>query len=445
MVLVGVLKTFKPFTFTRGKLFVPLLVFAIAGALKELLADESRTVRLRKNAYDMSRDMIWTKVAANYCDIYSRSRESYRRITGFAPLKKKYTGFPSLPDVNLNHLQNLTDSTGILQHATYNIPNRKEGYTTDDNARALLVAILNRSVFNNESAINLINIYLSFILHAFNEETGLSRNFMSYDRTWLEEIGSEESNANVLFVSGYLIKNPPSDACLGVAKTLFDRIINNTLSFTSPRAFALILMGCIFYLERFSGAREVRKVCRTFSERLSELYKRNSDERWKWFEPLAAYNNGRLPQALLMAGKFFKNKEYITQGLESLNWLYDVQYDREDKHMSLIGNNGWLVKGKQKAKYDQQPVEIPGLIDACYQAFQVTRDKEWITRLGIIFSWFLGNNDRNEHLYNYTTGGCFDGLSSSVAANQNQGAESTISWLLSLHRMVWIRQDLQIK
>jgi hypothetical protein len=332
-----------------------------------------------------------------------------------------------------------------LQHATYNIPNRKEGYTTDDNARALLVAILNRNVFNNESAINLINIYLSFILHAFNEETGLSRNFMSYDRTWLEEIGSEESNANVIFVSGYLIKNPPSDACLGVAKTLFDRIINNTLSFTSPRSFALILMGCIFYLERFSGAREVRKVCRTFSERLSELYKRNSDERWKWFEPLATYNNGRLPQALLMAGKFFKNKEYVTQGLKSLNWLYEVQYDREDKHISLIGNNGWLVKGKQKAKYDQQPVEIPGLIDACYQAFQVTRDKEWITRLGIIFSWFLGNNDRNEHLYNYTTGGCFDGLSSSAAANQNQGAESTISWLLSLHRMVWIRQDLQIK
>src|SRR5207253_2383715 len=155
-------------------------------------------------------------------------------------------------------------------------------------------------------------------------------------------------------------------------------------------------------------------------------------------------NNGRLPQALMAAGRFFKNKEYTFQGLECLGWLYDVQYDKENKHMSLIGNSGWLVKGKEKAKYDQQPVEIPALIDACYQAYQITHDKEWISKIGIIFSWFLGNNDRHEHLYDYITGGCFDGLSSSVT-NQNQGAESTIAWLLSLHRMERIRQDLQIK
>jgi glycosyltransferase involved in cell wall biosynthesis len=417
---------------------------AIAGALKSLLGDESRRVRLRKNAYNMTRSMIWTKVASNYCDVYTSSIEGYQKVSSLTLIKKKLTGFPALPDVNLNHLLNLTDSTGILQHATYNIPNRNEGYTTDDNARALLVSILNRNIFNDPQSVNLLNLYLSFILHAFNEETGLFRNFMAYDRTWLEESGSEESNANVVFVTGYVIKNPPFDHSLGIAKMIFDRVINNTLLFQSPRAFALILMGCIFYLDRFSGAREVRKVCRTFAEKLSELYKENSTEKWKWFEPIATYNNGRLPQALLMAGKFLKNKEYIFQGLECLNWLYDVQYDKENKHISLIGNNGWLVKGKEKAKYDQQPVEIPALIDACYQAYQITHDKQWITKLGILFSWFLGNNDRHEHLYDYITGGCFDGLSSSVT-NKNQGAESTIAWLLSLHRMERIRQDLQIK
>lgn len=417
---------------------------SIAGALKGLLGDETRRIRLRKNAYDISRNMVWGKVAQNYFDIYDRSREGYQRYNALTLAKKKIRGFPSLPDINLNHLLNLTDSTGILQHATYNIPNRKEGYTTDDNARALLVAILNRNMFQDHASINLINIYLSFILHAFNEETGLFRNFMNYDRTWTETTGSEECNANVLFVLGYLIKNPPFDPCLGIAKTLFDKVINNTMVFKSPRAFALILMGCIFYLDRFSGAREVRRFCRNFAERLSELYKENADESWKWVEPIATYSNGRLPQALLAAGKFFKNKEYIFQGLECLNWLYDVQYDRDNKHISLIGNNGWLVKGKEKTKYDQQPVEIPALIDACYQSFQITHDKEWITKISVIFSWFLGNNDRHEHLYDYITGGCFDGLSSSVT-NQNQGAESTISWLLSLHRMIRIRQDLQIK
>ncbi|MCX7877757.1 MAG: glycosyl transferase family 1, partial [Ignavibacteria bacterium] len=400
--------------------------------------------RMRKNAYVASRYMIWNSVASSYMELYKRTIEEYRRHSLVIAVKDRFIASHSLPDVNLNHLLTLTDSTGVLQFAKYNIPDRSEGYTTDDNSRALLLALLNKKILNGPESDKLINTYLSFILHAYNPKTGLFRNFMNYERKWLEDQGSEECNANVLFVLGYLIKNAPSDPILAVAKNLFDNTIEKSLNFTSPRAFALILMGCILYLDKFSGAMEIKNICKTLSERLVKLYKENSDQKWKWFENVVTYNNGRLPQSLLMAGSFLKNKSYISIGLESLEWLFKIQYDKKNNLISLIGNNGWLTKGGNKAKYDQQPVEIPALIDACWQAYKITNNRQWALRTGLIFSWFLGNNDRHLSLYDYTTGGCFDGLTASVT-NQNQGAESTIAWLLSLHRMISINRNLQIK
>ena len=145
-----------------------------------------------------------------------------------------------------------------------------------------------------------------------------------------------------------------------------------------------------------------------------------------------------------MGGIYFKNSNYLYNGLESLNWMYDIINDKEKNYISLIGNDGWYFKGKEKAKFDQQPVEVASIIDACYQAYLISEDMEWINKIGVTFSWFLGNNDRQEPLYDFTTGGCFDGLTSAIT-NQNQGAESTISWLTSLHRMYRIRQELQVE
>ena len=417
---------------------------SIAEAVITLLSDETKRNRYRKNAYDSSREMVWSNVAAKYHALYKKAIEGYSKFTELIPVKDRYTSFPSLPEINLGHLITLTDSTGVIQFSKYNIPNRSEGYTTDDNARALLVAFLSKIILNTAVSDKLINTYLAFILHAYNEKTGLFRNFMTYDRKWLEKSGSEECNANVLYVLGYLIKNSFSDSLTGIAKTLFDNVIPKTVGFTSPRAFALISMGCIFYLNRFSGAREVKKICKDFCEKLHSLYLQHSDDNWKWFEDIVTYNNGRLPQSMIMAGRFFKNDEYISAGIESLQWLYDIQYDREKKMISLIGNKGWYPRSGVKARYDQQPVEIPALIDACWQAYIITKSKDWISKIGIIFSWFLGNNDRHNSLYDYTTGGCYDGLSVSVT-NQNQGAESTICWLISLLRMIRIREELQIK
>ncbi|MDQ3194283.1 MAG: glycosyl transferase family 1, partial [Bacteroidota bacterium] len=350
---------------------------------------------------------------------------------------------PSLPDINLIHFKNLTDSTGIFQHATFSIPNPQEGYCTDDNVRALLVSTMYKMNFNDDSIDWYINKYMTFVYHSFNKDNGLFRNFMSYDRKWLDEVGSEDCNGRVIFVLGYLIKNTQSHSVLGLVKNLFDQTIKNMFHFKSPRALSYIIIGCIFYLNKFSGAREIKKILKGLSARLNELYINTRTDDWRWYETRLTYVNARLPQSLLMAGQFLDNKEFIITGLESLEWLYKNLYDEEGKYLSLVGNDGWFIKGGIKAKYDQQPVEIPPLIDACYQAYLVTNDDKWIKNLSTSFTWFLGNNDRQELLVDFTSGGCYDGLTSKKV-NENQGAESTLSWLTSLHRMIIISHQLQI-
>ncbi|MEO8664405.1 MAG: glycosyltransferase family 4 protein [Ignavibacteria bacterium] len=412
-------------------------------ALSILVNDENLRNRLRKNAYDAGREMIWSSVGKKYIEIFQQAAEEFKS-TAILPVPSTLNNvLPSLPDINLIHLKNLTDSTGIFQHATYSIPNRDEGYCTDDNVRALLVAIMHKMNFNDENIDWYINKYMTFVYHSFNREKGLFRNFMSYERKWLDEVGSEDSNGRVMFVLGYLVKNTQSLSILGLVKNLFDQSIKNMFHFKSPRAVAYIIIGCIFYLNKFSGAREIKKILKGLSARLTELYINSRTDDWRWYENRVTYVNARLPQALLMAGQYLNNKELTATGLESLEWLYKNLYDEDGKYLSLIGNDGWYNKDGVKAKYDQQPVEIPALIDACYQAYLITQDDKWIKNIGTSFSWFLGNNDRQELLVDFMSGGCYDGLTIKNV-NENQGAESTLSWLMSLHRMVIISHQLQI-
>lgn len=428
----------------RGILYEPHDTASLASAIKELLNDENKRNKLRRNAYEEGRKMIWKEIADKYYKIFRKAADEYTMNSKSIMPSQKYRFIPSLPDVNLTHLTNLTDTTGLIQHSIFSIPNRNEGYCIDDNARALLVIIMNKYLFQDPAADNLMNIYLSFIHYAYNEETGLFRNFMSYDRKWMEESGSEDSNGRTIFVLGYFIKNTANYSHLALCKMLFDSTIKNMEKFTALRSISHIIMGCIFYLQRFSGAREVKRICKKFLEKLNDSYIKNSGPEWKWFEDFLTYDNARLPQALIMGGSFFKNSTYLYHGIEALNWYIDNITDSNKNHMSLVGNDGWFFKGKEKAKYDQQPLEIVSIIDACYQAYLVTDEKEWISKIGITFSWFLGNNDRQEPMYDFTTGGCFDGLTS-AQTNQNQGAESTISWLTALHRMYRIRQELQVE
>ncbi len=412
-------------------------------ALSYLIADENKRNELRKNAYAAGREITWPKIGKKYLDIFNIAVEEFKRTDKLLVLPADDKNIPALPEVNFNHLKNFTDSTGIFQHATYSIPNRNEGYCTDDNARALLIAVMNKYAQSDDSLDKEIATYVTFLHHSFNPENGLFRNFMSYERKWLEDAGSEDCNGRIIFVLGYIIKNTVSNSMLTLAKSLFDRSIKHMRAFISPRAMAYISMGCVSYLNRFAGAIDIKMINKTLCDKLLDFYTRASTEDWHWFEEHLTYDNARLSQARLISGQFTNNTAYTEAGLESLNWLYNSLYDTEKNCLSIVGNNGWFPKDGTKAKYDQQPIEIPAMIDACYAAYTITGDNIWIDRLGIAFSWFLGNNDRQEPLCDLTTGACFDGLNSAMI-NQNQGAESTISWLHSLLKMMRIRQELKI-
>lgn len=416
---------------------------SMGAAITDLLLDENKRNRLRKNAYDAGRHLTWENVGKLYTEIFHKAAEDFKTPKSFPVTSTLNNILPSLPDINLTHLKNMTDSTGIFQHATYCIPNPNHGYCTDDNVRALLVSVMHKIYFNDDSIDPYINRYLQFVYYSYNQEKGLFRNFMSYERKWLDDEGSEDCNGRVIFVFGYLIKNIKSESILGLVKNLFDVTIKNMLQFKSPRAIAYIILGCVSYLDKFSGASEIKKILNKLTHRLFEYYVNTKSEDWCWFENSLTYANARLSQALIVSGKCLNKKEYLSSGLESLEWLYDNLYDKDKKFLSLIGNEGWFVKGEPKSKFDQQPVEIPGLIEACYEAYLATNDNMWISNTGTAFSWFLGNNDRQEPMIDFSTGGCYDGLTL-TKVNDNQGAESTLSWLSSLYKMIDISQKLHI-
>jgi hypothetical protein len=226
---------------------------------------------------------------------------------------------------------------------------------------------MNNNLFHDTSPGSLLSTYLSFIYHAYNKDEGLFMNFMSYERKWLEKTGSEDSNGRTIFVLGYMIKNSTNDSHLALCKMLFDSTIKNMEKFTYLRSISHIIMGCIFYLQKFSGARDVKRICKKLLERLNQSYTDNSTDSWKWYEGFLTYDNARLPQAMLMGGIYFRNSAYIQNGMETLQWMFDVIYVKEKNYISLIGNDGWLFNNKQKSKFYQQPIEIHSIIDACFQ------------------------------------------------------------------------------
>ncbi len=415
---------------------------ALAKILVDLLQDENKRNKLRKNAYDAGRELTWSKTAKKYAAVFFKSIDEFKG-TPYTETTTKSRILPALPEVNFTHLWNLTDDTGILQHATYSIPNPREGYCADDNARALLVTVMDKLMFNDAKVDPYINVYMRFVYNSYNKDIGLFRNFMSYDRKWLDEVGSEDCNGRVIFVLGYIIKNMDANSIVGLTKSMFDESIQNMQDFKSPRTLSYLIMGCIFYLTKFSGALDIKKICTKLIQRLYESYLISKKDDWLWYEDYLTYLNGRLPHAMLTAGELLNNKKFIDVGLESLTWLYAQLSDNGNKYISLIGNDGWYTRGGKKAKYDQQPIEIPSLIDACHKAYQLTKDTVWIDRISMTFSWYLGNNERQEPMCDFSNGGCFDGLNSTMI-NQNQGAESTISWLLALLRMIKIDQELKM-
>jgi glycosyltransferase involved in cell wall biosynthesis len=415
---------------------------AIVQKTIELLDTPAIRHAMRKRAYLFAREMIWKRVAQGYMESFTRVRSDRMetpRVQVAARMIPK--SLDELPELKLNHLNRMTDDTGMLQHSIFTIPNRGEGYTTDDNARALIFAVLLEQHGKDDlPSVNSTSLYLSFLEHAFNSEKGRFRNFLRYDRRWNEPVGSEDSHGRALWGLGTVLGRSQDLGCRGAAGRLFEFSLPAALEFSSPRAWAYTLLGIQEYLTSYPGDRDAQKIREALSRRLLDMYESIRRPDWKWFENVLAYGNARLPQALLLAGTACSDDRMISIGLESLDWLSKTQHCEMNRHFVPIGSQGFYRQGGEKARFDQQPIEAAGAVSACLQAYRVTGDTRWRAEAWTAFKWFLGDNDLQLPLYDPATGGCRDGLHPD-RANENQGAESTLSFLMALLEMQSLQES----
>jgi hypothetical protein len=408
---------------------------AMAEAIGGLLDNETQRQTMRKRAYMFTRNMVWKQVAKSYLSLFEEVRQEVsagrKRI-----VRHSADGIAlrhAVPDLKLGHLRTLTDDTGILQHAKYTVPNRDHGYCTDDNGRALAFVVQAYRVSASPQLIDLAENYLGFLQYAFNGETRRFRTFLAYDRRWLDELGSEDSHARALWGLGCCAALAPVEGLRAAAIELFQRAVKATLHFEAPRAWAESLIGIQAYLDRYAGDSEARRIRAELAGKLFDVFQQNATDSWVWLENIVTYNNGRLPHALLLAGPALQRPEMTEMGLKSLDWLLQIQ-TRADGIVVPVGNEGWYERGGTTASFDQQPIEAHALLEACIAAHQVTGDDRWVKSARRCFNWFLGKNEVGEAVHDYQTGGCRDGLHS-AGANHNEGAESTLVWLLSLLAM----------
>jgi glycosyltransferase involved in cell wall biosynthesis len=420
---------------------------AIAQKTIELLDTPAIRHAMRKRAYLFARDMVWKKAAQGYMESFARVRSDRAenpRVQFSARAVPKT--LDQLPALKLDHVNSLTDDTGMLQHSIFTIPNRGEGHTTDDNARALILTVMLEHLDRGESektqlaAPDFSSRYLSFLEHAFNSANGNFRNFLGYDRQWNEPVGSEDCHGRALWSLGTVLGRSQNQGLRSAAGRLFEFSLPAALGFSSPRAWAYTLLGIQEYLVSYPGDRDAQKVRSVLGQRLFEMYQSIRRSDWKWFENVVAYGNARLPQALLLVGEAASDARMIAAGLESLDWLMATQRCETDCHFVPIGSQGFYHQGGEKARFDQQPIEAAGAVSACLQAYRVTKDGRWQGEAWSAFNWFLGDNDLQLPLYDSATGGCRDGLHPE-RANQNQGAESTLSFLMALLEMRELRKS----
>ncbi len=405
-----------------------------------LLSNDSEREEMRRRSYKFCRPMVWKEVARSYLDV-GKEVLDYRTKVPKARYSTEATEriFEELPEVNLSHLKVMTDGTGILQHSEFATPNRFEGYCIDDNARALIAVSMYRELCGDDSIIPMLQTYLSFIHYAFNPGNGRFKNFMGYNRQWLEEFGSEDSHGRTLWGLGVAVKCAPNLSIQKLSAKLFNKGLPVTEYFDCPRSIAFSLIGLDAYLSIYSGDANARRIRESIANRLHKKFLDNSTEDWPWCEDSLTYANAKIPHALLLAGQWVPEPKMCEVGLKSLEWLLNLQKSK-DGHLSIIGNKGWYEKGAEKATFDQQAIDAMGLVEACCQAYHLTGEEKWLKEALNSLYWFLGRNDLNVQIYNFETGGCFDGLEAH-GVNPNQGAESTLAWLISLMTVMGAMSD----
>jgi len=401
---------------------------ALAAALRDLLSNKATLKLLRDKTYKFGRQMRWEKVAENYLKIFGQTAATAAQ----RPLTLKT---PALllrePPFDLAHLKRLTDDTGLLQHAKYIVPDRHTGYCLDDNSRALMLCAWAFSLLRGEDAKELISTYFSFT-HYMQNPDGRFRNFIDYQRHFLDETGSDDACGRALWALGYIIWRPPRDAYRSLAYECFQKALPHVRGL-NLRGKALAMLGLADYLLCYQGDESVTALLRECADYLLALYKEVATDDWRWFEDIICYDNGIMPMALFQTYSILRDEKYLQVARETLEFL-----DKTLTHngrLSIVGSRGWYKRGGPRAQYDQQPIDAAAMVLAYQSAYRVTQEKEYLKRMRRAFGWFLGENDMGMSLYDHETKGCADGLLPE-GVSLNQGGESTVSFLMALLAMI---------
>ena len=408
----------------RGRLFPFNDSDSLAVVLNELLDKPNELASLQENALQYGKNITWPKTGAKYTalieNIFLEPCELVER-------KETKIDLLLLPPFSIAHIKRLTDDTGIIQHAKFGIPNLKEGYCLDDNSRALLMALMAYKQKKDPIALEFMPVYLSYI-HYMQREDGLFRNFLSFSRNFLDEVGSEDSFGRTIWALGYLLGNAPNDAYYQTGRLVFFNAAPNFENLQSIRSIANTIIGVSYYLKSNPSDDDMTERLRQLAQKLTKEFNDHSTEDWQWFESLLAYDNGILPLALLHAAEILNDEEITKIALKTMDFL--SSHTMSDGYLSIIGNKDWYAKDGERSIYAQQPIDALAMVLMYHQAFHLTKNKEYLNKLFTAFMWFLGENDLRMSLYDFETKGCCDGFES-YGVNRNQGAESSLAYLIS--------------
>ncbi len=401
---------------------------ALADTLRDLLSDKAKLKSLRAKTYKFGRQMRWEIVAEKYLELF-------RRTAAVAAKRSMVLKTPILllrePPFDLAHLKRLTDDTGLLQHAKYIVPDRHTGYCLDDNSRALMLCAWAFSLLRGEDAKELISTYFSFT-HFMQNPDGRFRNFIDYQRHFLDETGSDDACGRALWALGYIIWRPPRDAYRSLAHSCFQKALPHVRGL-NLRGKALAMLGLAAYLRCYQGDESVTALLRECADYLLALYKEVATDDWRWFEDIICYDNGIMPMALFQTYSLLRDEKYLLVAGETLEFLEKTI--TQNGRLSIVGSRGWYKRGGPRAQYDQQPIDAAAMVLAYQSAYRVTQEKEYLKKMRRAFGWFLGENDMGMSLYDHETKGCADGLLPE-GVSLNQGGESTVSFLMALLAMI---------
>jgi len=407
---------------------------AIGGEIAKLLTDDVRRQAMSRRAYAASRMMTWECTAERYMSVFETARQGHRpKVFARSDMGSPGLRGPAPPDMQIGHFLSMCDDVGLFQHAVHSVPDRAHGYCVDDNARALLLACALNNPGEQPLSEVLTARFAAFVQHAWNPDTGQFRNFMGFNRTWLEDRGSEDSHGRTLWALGEAARTDASPARRQWAAALFAQALSIAESFRSPRAWAFMLLGLDAYCAVAPDDLRAREVRHSLADRLISCLASVETPDWVWFEEGLAYDNARLPQALMLAGMATQTPQYLDAGLRSLRWLMTQQTTAAGQFRP-VGTSGFGEQRQHPRAFDQQPVEATATIAACLTAWRADGDAEWKAMATRAFAWFLGSNDLSVALVDPLTGSCRDGLHPD-RANENRGGESVVCYLLGLAEM----------